>query len=208
MGDNFMKKIKSLIVSLTVFSLCFTSLVNVNAMSVDSLDNQIININGENYKIFIDSDSNQRSVSVIDENGENTKAVFDTKTNKLTVNGIEIKSDIEENSINSVAYRAVANKVLKRNTYTIPGYLTSTATVLVAGLAAISNFPFAAAVISAIVSGNLWDKELKIIITEYRSGSKYTSGSHKGRYKYWTNVVVKCGKSTVLNQNHSVYFSK
>lgn len=39
MGDNFMKKIKSLIVSLTVFSLCFTSLVNVNAMSVDSLDN-------------------------------------------------------------------------------------------------------------------------------------------------------------------------
>lgn len=201
------KYLKSFIVALTVFSLGFVSVLNVGAISSDSsydLDNQVINVNGSDYVVSINNEANETKSLVTDEQGVTTEAIFNKDTGKLTINGCEIQ--IEESEESTIDFARVANKVLKRTTYTIPGGVTSTVAALIAGLAAISNFPFAAAVISAFISGNLWGKAIKITITEYRSGSKYTSGTHKGKYKYWTNVLVKCGSSTILNQNHSVSY--
>lgn len=202
------KYLKSFIVALTVFSLGFVSVLNVGAISSDSsydLDNQVINVNGSDYVVSINNEANETKSLVTDEQGVTTEAIFNKDTGKLTINGCEIQ--IEESEESTIDFARVANKVLKRTTYTIPGGVTSTVAALIAGLAAISNFPFAAAVISAFISGNLWGKAIKITITEYRSGSKYTSGTHKGKYKYWTNVLVKCGSSTILNQNHSVSYT-
>ena len=201
------KYLKSFIVALTVFSLGFVSVLNVGAISSDSsydLDNQVINVNGSDYVVSINNEANETKSLVTDEQGVTTEAIFNKDTGKLTINGCEIQ--IEESEESTIDFARVANKVLKRTTYTIPGGVTSTVAALIAGLAAISNFPFAAAVISAFISGNLWGKAIKITITEYRSGSKYTSGTHKGKYKYWTYVLVKCGSSTILNQNHSVSY--
>lgn len=201
------KYLKSFIVALTVFTLGFVSVLNVGAISSDSsydLDNQVINVNGSDYVVSINNEANETKSLVTDEQGVTTEAIFNKDTGKLTINGCEIQ--IEESEESTIDFARVANKVLKRTTYTIPGGVTSTVAALIAGLAAISNFPFAAAVISAFISGNLWGKAIKITITEYRSGSKYTSGTHKGKYKYWTNVLVKCGSSTILNQNHSVSY--
>lgn len=201
------KYLKSFIVALTVFSLGFVSVLNVGAISSDSsydLDNQVINVNGSDYVVSINNEANETKSLVTDEQGVTTEAIFNKDTGKLTINGCEIQ--IEESEESTIDFARVANKVLKRTTYTIPGGVTSTVAALIAGLAAISNFPFAATVISAFISGNLWGKAIKITITEYRSGSKYTSGTHKGKYKYWTNVLVKCGSSTILNQNHSVSY--
>ncbi|MEE0965520.1 MAG: hypothetical protein U0L85_00540 [Bacilli bacterium] len=201
------KYLKSFIVALTVFTLGFVSVLNVGAISSDSsydLDNQVINVNGSDYVVSINNEANETKSLVTDEQGVTTEAIFNKDTGKLTINGCEIQ--IEESEESTIDFARVANKVLKRTTYTIPGGVTSTVAALIAGLAAISNFPFAAAVISAFISGNLWGKAIKITITEYRSGSKYTSGTHKVKYKYWTNVLVKCGSSTILNQNHSVSY--
>lgn len=201
------KYLKSFIVALTVFSLGFVSVLNVGAISSDSsydLDNQVINVNGSDYVVSINNEANETKSLVTDEQGVTTEAIFNKDTGKLTINGCEIQ--IEESEKSTIDFARVANKVLKRTTYTIPAGVTSTVAALIAGLAAISNFPFAAAIISAFISGNLWGKAIKITITEYRSGSKYTSGTHKGKYKYWTNVLVKCGSSTILNQNHSVSY--
>lgn len=203
----FNKYIKSLFITLTVFTLSFVSLSDVRAISINNLiniNNQIINVNGSNYIVSIKNESNKTISSVIDEQGVSVKAILNKDTGKLTINGSEILiAEFESSTIN---FARSANKVLSRKTYTISGGVTSSAATLVAGLAAISNFPFAAAIISAFVSGNLWGKAIKITITEYRSGSKYTSGKNKGKYKYWTNVLAKCGSSTILNQNHSVYY--
>lgn len=203
----FKKYLKSFIITLTVFTLGFVSLSNVGAISTNdlsNLDNQVINVNGSDYVVSVNNETNKTISSVTDEQGITTEAIFDKDTGKLTINGCEIQ--IEESEESTIDFARAANKVLKRKTYTIPGGVTSSAAALIAGLAAISNFPFAAAIISAFVSGNLWGKAIKITITEYRSGSKYTSGTHKGKYKYWTNVLVKCGSSTILNQNHSVSY--
>ncbi len=201
------KYLKSIVITFTVFTLVFTSLNNVGAISSKNLsnqDSQIITINDTNYTINVNSENNYNIATVTDEHGNTTEAIFNKDTEKLIIDGYEIQ--VEETDISTSSLSKSSNKVLKRKTYTIPASVTSSAAALVAGLAAISNFPFAAGVISAIITGNLWGNPLKITITEYRSASKYTSGTHKGKYKYWTNVLVKCGNSTILNQNHSVSY--
>lgn len=201
------KCLKSFIITFTVFALVFVSLSNVGAISTNDLsysNNQIIDVNGSNYTVSVDNEENKTISLVTDERGMTTKAVFNKDTNKLSINGCEIQ--IEESEEPIINFARASNKVLKRKTYTIPGTATTSAALLISGLATISNFPFAANVVSNFISGNLWGKAIKITITEYRSSSKYTSGAHKGKYKYWTNVLVKCGKSTILNQNHSVSY--
>lgn len=198
---------KSFIIAFIVFIFGVNSLSNVDAISKNNpsnSDNQVVYVNGSHYNVSVDHKGINTISSVTDEKGTTTMAIFDKETNKLTINGNEIQIEEYKNSITS--FSRASNKVLKRKTYTIPGSATSTAAALIAGLAAISNFPFAAAVVSAFISGNLWGKSIKIIITDYRSGSRYKSGSHKGKYKYWTNVLVKCGSATILNQNHSVCY--
>lgn len=179
------KYIKLLFITLTVFTINFVSLSDVKAISINNLsnlDNQLINVNGLNYVVSIKNESNKTISVVTDEQGISAKAILNKDTGKLTINGNEILIVEFEESTNNLTRSA--NKVLSRKTYTISGGVTSFA-----------------ALISAFVSGNLWGKAIKITITEYRSGSKYTSG----KYKYWTNVLAKCGSSSILNQNHSVY---
>lgn len=195
---------KSFVSMLIVFTLGFISISNVEAQSTNYLNGRVLNINGSNYIVSVSDQNHTRIASVTDEQGRTTKAIFDEVTGKLNINGYETQIEVTENS--TIHYARASNKVLKRTTYTIPGAVTSSITALTSALAAISNFPFSGSLISSVISGNLWGKTIKITITEYRSGSKYTSGTHKGKYKYWTNVLVKCGRSTILNQNHSVYY--
>lgn len=195
---------KSFVSMLIVFTLGFISISNVEAQSTNYLNGRVLNINGSNYIVSVSDQNHTRIASVTDEQGRTTKAIFDEVTGKLNINGYETQIEVTENS--TINYARASNKVLKRTTYTIPGAVTSSITALTSALAAISNFPFSGSLISSVISGNLWGKTIKITITEYRSGSKYTSGTHKGKYKYWTNVLVKCGRSTILNQNHSVYY--
>lgn len=194
---------KSLTISLIVLILGFSSLTHVGAVS-SNLKKQQITIDEKNYTVEVKSENNLTIATVKDDYGNITEAIFNKRSEKLTVNNQDIQ--IETINISNLNIARSSNKILKRKTYTIPASLTTSVTVLIAGLSAITNFPFTAAVISAIVSGNLWGKTIKITITEYRTGSKYTSGTHKGKYKYWTNVLVKCGKSTILNQNHSISY--
>ena len=49
-------------------------------------------------------------------------------------------------------------------------------------------------------------KSVKVTITEYRTANRYKLGRQKGRYKYWANVLVKCGNITLLNVNDSVVY--
>lgn len=163
-----------------------------------------ITLNGEHYKISVINTDDQRIAAVTDEKGHITKAVYDKNTDALQVNGIELAGSDQSYSLNAASHSG--NIVLSRKTYTIPASVTTSASLLIAALSAISNYQMAAAVVNTIASGNLFGKPLKTTITQYRTASKYKSGQHKGKYKYWTNVLVKCGSMTVLNGNHSVSF--
>ena len=201
------KHLKLFAIALTVLNLGFSSISSIKAISPNELsdsNSQTVTIDNTKYTVNINNDFNQRTATVTDKDGYSTTAIYDKSTDKLIINDQEIQ--IEELNTPSFTALKAANKVLKRTTYTIPGGVTSSVAALTAGLAAISNLPFATAIIAAYASGNLWGKPLKITITNYRSGTKCSSGSYKGKYKYLTNVLAKCGKSTLLNQNHSVYY--
>ena len=198
---NDVKKINKLIITCVTLCITIASMNNVFALSKNS-DNQTCIIDGVTYYISIDENELIRNVIVTDENNVSYESSFNKETNTLYVNGEYISA--ENNNDNSTTY---FNYVLERNTYTFGSAVTSSVATLLSALTAISTLnPFAITIVQAVINGALFGKTLTVTITEYRSGLKITSGTYAGKYKYWTNVLVKVGSTTILDQDHSIYY--
>lgn len=202
-------------------SLGMLSVSNASATSQSQLqkvNEQVFTIDGKKYTASVEDMADKRESVVKDESGKSVSAVLDKKTGKITIDGRELKVEYSENDLadsGSTNKKLLAsakskakskNKVLSRKTYTIPGYMTLAASTALAALSVVAVYPAAVTAVSHLFAVGCAGKPIKVTITEYRTASKYKSGQHKGRYKYWTNVLIKCGKITLLNINDSIMY--
>lgn len=212
------RAVVSLVIACTLGMLSLSNASAISQSQLQNINEQVITVDGKKYAVSVEDKADKRVSIVKDESGKSVSAVFDKKTGKIRVNDQEINVDNSVGSLidfdhsDTVLLAASSskskNKVIKRKTYTIPEYMADATAILAFVIGAVSVYPIATLIVGSIIGNNLWGKPIKITITEYRTAKRYKSGQHKGRYKYWTNVLVKSGKLTLLNQNHSVVYTK
>ena len=204
------KFIKRALVVLTSFSMIVSMGSNVFA-SEDPIET--IEVNGETYTITTIEDDAIRTVEVSDSKGNITVATYDKNNDEVYCNGEEVEFTEEITYAQpKVGTRAVDGAGSGSSTMYLLRSKTYTMTGEIAGVMASIASSFGANVLVSIglqlsswIIGKL---SFSVRISEYRSTSKMASGSYKGKYKYWTNVLVRSGnlKTTYLNENHSVYY--
>lgn len=214
MNKKYVKLLIAAFVSLSVGVFPYSTVKAISTSTVSS-GKEVININESEYVLSVNDKEDKTISNVVDENGVTNVVVYDKETDEFTLNGNKINVEITEEPtvepIKTTKYLAKAkgkttNKVLKRKTYTIPATVVGTTSILLSLLGSFIPREFVKDVYKTILSYGLTFKPIKTTITEYLSASKVKSGVNKGKYKYWTNVLVKYGIKTILNQNHSTVY--
>ncbi|MFV0396217.1 MAG: hypothetical protein ACK5LC_17840 [Coprobacillaceae bacterium] len=202
-----MRILKRVVMACLSLSLIIPSISTVSATETDA-NSASFEINGITYHVDVEENEKIRISTVTDSNGNTSISEYNKDSGVLICDGevVAMETVATAPQIGTRAVEGGGNGMsstrLSYNVYTLSGDYAN----LVSQLTGL-YFGFSwGGIISTIAGWLVGTVTLEVRISKFKSALKMSSGTYKGKYKYWTNVVILKGRSIILNENHSTYY--